>query len=246
MLAVSTESAYPKGISQSFLNKQIVIGQHQLSYQVDRSKEGTSETALLSRFSLEVYQAFMTGYVRRINDATLGVTIGGVRIGSARYTRLAQINLKSRIITFSRYAIENVPERGRRYLVIHELAHVKEPSHNKKFWQMVERHEPNYKQVGRELELAFKRNVKEEQIAQRKIKVHNPLSGRLEEPKLLLTPGLFSVDATPLLDMSPDSAAEDDQDDFLCNEDEFSEWGDSGSGIIHGGSELDIAAANLT
>ena len=76
--------------------------------------------------STEAYQSFMIGYVRRINAATLNVAIGGVRIGSAKYSRLAQINLKTRIITFSRYAIENVAERGRRYLVIHELAHVKE------------------------------------------------------------------------------------------------------------------------
>ena len=107
----------------------------------------------------EIYQAFMEGYVRRINDATLRVPIGGVRIGSAKYSRLAQINLRSHIITFSRYAIENVPERGRRYLVIHELSHVKEASHNKIFWQIVAEHEPRYKEIGRELDQAFKRNV---------------------------------------------------------------------------------------
>jgi hypothetical protein len=106
------------------------------------------------------YQAFMAGYVRRINEATLNVTIGGVRIGSAKYSRLAQINLQSRIITFSRYAIENVPERGRRYLVIHELAHVKEPSHNQRFWQIVGRYEPDYKRINREIQRAFSQNVR--------------------------------------------------------------------------------------
>jgi hypothetical protein len=109
--------------------------------------------------TLEMYQSFMAGYVRRINEATLRVAFGGIRIGSAKYSRLAQINLKTRIITFSRYAIENVPARGRRYLVIHELAHVKESSHNKPFWELVERFEPNYRQIGKSLELAFKRNV---------------------------------------------------------------------------------------
>lgn len=102
----------------------------------------------------------MIGYVKRINDSTLRVPIGGVRIGSAKYSRLAQINLHTHIITFSKYAIENVPERGRRYLVIHELAHVKEPSHNKHFWGLVAEHEPNYKQVGKELDRAFHENVK--------------------------------------------------------------------------------------
>jgi hypothetical protein len=117
----------------------------------------------LDRATFEMYQAFMAGYVRRINQATFKVAIGGVRIGHAKYSRLAQINLKSRIITFSRYAIENVPERGRRYLVLHELAHVKESSHNNRFWSYVGQFEPDYRKIGQNLENAFKRNVTDSQ-----------------------------------------------------------------------------------
>jgi hypothetical protein len=128
---------------------------------------GTKEAYLknheaLDRATIELYQSFMAGYVRRINDATFRVAIGGIRVGSAKYSRLAQINLKTRIMTFSRYAIENVPERGRRYLVLHELAHIKEASHNRRFWQLVANFEPDYKQISRDLELAFKENVKED------------------------------------------------------------------------------------
>lgn len=119
----------------------------------------------------------MAGYVKRINDATLRVPIGGIRIGSAKYSRLAQINLRTHIITFSRYAIENVPERGRRYLVIHELAHVKEANHNKKFWGLVSDHEPRYKEIGKELDSAFKKNVIAEQ---RQLK----RKGLIYQPKL--------------------------------------------------------------
>jgi len=131
----------------------------------------------LDRATLEMYQSFMAGYVRRINESTFKVAIGGVRIGSAKYSRLAQINLKSRILTFSRYAIENVPERGRRYLVLHELAHVKEASHNRRFWQLVANYEPDYKQIGRSLELAFKQNVKEEIHSKKVKKFHNLFAG---------------------------------------------------------------------
>ncbi len=214
-----------------------------MSYQAAASSGKSSKFDTPDRFSLEVYQAFMTGYVNRINEATMGVTIGGVRIGSAKYSRLAQINLKSRIITFSRYAIENVPERGRRYLVIHELAHVKEPSHNKHFWQIVERFEPNYKAVGRSLELAFKRNVTEDQFHSRNIKLENPLSGRLEEPKLLFMPQAAAVNLYDQnqLDEFDDR---DELNDFLCNEGEFGDWTDAGSGIMHGGSELSLSSLN--
>lgn len=128
------------------------------------------------------YLTFMTEYVRQVNEDTLRVTIGGVRIGSAKYSRLAQINLHTRIITFSRYAIENVPERGRRYLVLHELAHVKEPTHNKRFWNIVAQFEPDYKRVGSELEKAFHANVLEEMRRQK--------SGNKATPPLIWTPRL--------------------------------------------------------
>ena len=202
--------------------------------------------------SNEVYQAFMVGYVRRINEATLNVQIGGIRIGSAKYSRLAQINLKSRIITFSRYAIENVPERGRRYLVIHELAHVKEPSHNSRFWEIVARHEPNYKQIGRALELAFKRNVKEDQLQLSRVKLPNPLSGRLEMPKLLLNARVSGFqesslhsDGYPLVqtDFNPPV---DENDSYECTEDEFGSWTSGDHGIVHGGSEVMAGAETLT
>ncbi|MBX9692844.1 MAG: M48 family metallopeptidase [Cyanobacteria bacterium] len=147
------------------------------------------------RDTFEMYQAFMDGYVRRINQSTFNVTFGGIRIGSAKYSRLAQINLKSRIITFSRYAIENVPERGRRYLVLHELAHVLEPSHNGRFWQLVGRYEANYKQISKQLDLAFKRNVREEQLNRSSLQLPNPITGNLERPKLLL--------ANPLMNHKP-------------------------------------------
>jgi hypothetical protein len=187
---------------------------------------------------LEMYQAFMVGYVRRLNEATFNVTIGGVRIGTAKYTRLAQINLKTRIITFSRFAVENVPERGRRYLVLHELAHVKEASHNRQFWQHVERFEPNYRQVGRSLELAFQRNVKEDKHSHHQT---NPATGKLEIPKLILS-NPFPAYRQPeqeadgeFFDAHP---PDNETDMFECLQDEFSMWDDSAEGTIYGGSDI--------
>lgn len=131
---------------------------------LDKSRRKAKSTASgseaeLPRSTLELYLSFMQAYVKRINEASFNVTIGGVRIGSAKYSRLAQINLETRIITFSRFAIENVPERGRRYLVLHELAHVHEAGHNKHFWNLVGRYEPDFKTIGLQLDRAFKSNV---------------------------------------------------------------------------------------
>ena len=128
------------------------------------------EDGSLTKETAKLYKSFMQSYVTRINDASFRVPIAGIRIGSAKYSRLAQINLKTRIITFSRFAIENVPERGRRYLVLHELAHVLEASHNKIFWQLVEKFEPDYKEIGLSLDSAFKKNVQSHEKIVRSLK----------------------------------------------------------------------------
>lgn len=193
----------------------------------------------------------MAGYVRRINEATLNVTIGGVRIGSAKYTRLAQINLKSRIITFSRHAIENVPERGRRYLVLHELSHVLEASHNRKFWSHVERYEPEYQKIGKELDRAFKLNVRADMQTRA---AEDLLSGKTRQEKLeqlkgIATPRLMGgllQGKQKVLDIAGESVlitgkaalsqfeADEDNDSYICMEDEFGMYDDGG--IISGGS----------
>ena len=84
-------------------------------------------------------------YVRGLNDETLRAPLQGVRIGSARRSRLAQANTRTGVLTFSRYAIDGMPERALRYLVLHELAHLFEANHSPRFWALVARHEPDYK-----------------------------------------------------------------------------------------------------
>lgn len=216
-----------------------------------RSNSVAGESVNSQRALNEMYQHFMAGYVRRINEATLNVTIGGVRIGSAKYTRLAQINLKSRIITFSRHAIENVPERGRRYLVLHELSHVLEASHNKKFWAYVERYEPEYQKIGKELDRAFKRNVRADIET---LAAEQQLSGKTRQEKLEQLKGLamprlmggLASGKDRVLDVNNESVlitghaalaqyeADDDDESYICMEDEFGMYDDGG--IVSGGS----------
>lgn len=228
-------------------------GKDSRTFGMSKSKSsGSAESVNSQRALNEMYQHFMAGYVRRINEATLNVTIGGVRIGSAKYTRLAQINLKSRIITFSRHAIENVPERGRRYLVLHELAHVLEASHNKKFWSHVERHEPSYQQIGKELDRAFKQNVRAD-IETRAVEEN--ITGKTAQEKLEQLQGLaiprlmggYAKGKDQILDVNSESllitgaaaikvfeAEEDDDESFVCMEDEFEMY--EGGGSMSGGS----------
>jgi predicted metal-dependent hydrolase len=84
-------------------------------------------------------------YVRQLNEETLQAPLKAVRIGSARRSRLAQANVQTGVLTFSRYAIDGMPLRALRYLVLHELAHLFEANHSSRFWALVARHEPDYK-----------------------------------------------------------------------------------------------------
>lgn len=184
-------------------------------------------------YALEVCRSFMVGYVRRINDATLRVPVKDVRIGTAKYSRLAQINLDTGIITFSRFAVENVPERGRRYLVLHELAHVKQKNHNQQFWGLVGDHEPDYKRIRKELEQAFIANVKAELARSRKKGAQSPLLPlirTLEDSKPLAEP------ASLLRIPSKDPGLVYPQDSgIIAGEDDW--WDGLQSGVVCGGSD---------
>ncbi len=83
--------------------------------------------------------------VERVNQETFDVPINGVKLGNARYSRLAQVNVKTKNLTFSRFAVAGMPEKALRYLVVHELAHLLVPNHSPAFWQQVALHVPDFR-----------------------------------------------------------------------------------------------------
>lgn len=84
-------------------------------------------------------------WVYQLNQQTLRVPLQGVRMGHSKHTHLAQMNLQSQVMTVSKYCLRNVPESALRYLIIHELAHLKVPNHSKPFWDEVRRFVPDVK-----------------------------------------------------------------------------------------------------
>jgi hypothetical protein len=82
-------------------------------------------------------------WVVDLNRKTLQVSLKAVRIGHSRYTRLAQMNLKNRVMTVSRYCVDRVPESALAYLALHELAHLQVPNHSRTFWEVLRPFVPN-------------------------------------------------------------------------------------------------------
>ena len=62
-------------------------------------------------------------------------------------TRWGVCNVKTKTITLNLELIK----MSEKYLIIHELCHLKHPNHSKDFWNMVSKHEPLYKKIRKEM-----------------------------------------------------------------------------------------------
>jgi len=87
-------------------------------------------------------------YVYALNKQTFSFLIKDVQLkyfkskfGHCTFDNIIAINL----------ILLNYPRKYLEYVVIHELAHVKEKNHSEKFWELVEKYVPNYKILRREM-----------------------------------------------------------------------------------------------
>lgn len=78
--------------------------------------------------------------------------------GKFVFNRVAIKNNKTRWGSCSRkrnlnfnYQIISLPEQSARYLVVHELCHLKEMNHSRRFWNLVEEYVPDYRRLSKEL-----------------------------------------------------------------------------------------------
>ena len=78
----------------------------------------------------------------------MGVTYSGIKINFAA-TRFGScngtngLNFSARVMQYSPRAID--------YVIVHELAHTKEHNHSPRFWAMVARYMPDYREAEKEL-----------------------------------------------------------------------------------------------
>ncbi len=90
----------------------------------------------------EIIEKNVNGLVK-----TTGLQPNKVRIRDIKYawgscSKDRNITLNYKLISYSEDAI--------RYVIIHELCHIKHMNHSKEFWGLLEKYMPNYKEVKKE------------------------------------------------------------------------------------------------
>ena len=134
----------PKGMSKykidfyvskhkSWINKHV----HRLSER-DKLEELSCEDVACLRNSAREYFNEKTAHFAKI----MGLKYGRITITSAR-KRFGSCSSKGNIC-FS-YRLMLYPEEAREYVIVHELAHLLEFNHSKKFYGIIEKYMPDYK-----------------------------------------------------------------------------------------------------
>ncbi len=89
--------------------------------------------------------------VDSVNNRYFGLRLAGVRISRDGRSRWGSCNTRTKIININ-FRLLFAPEAILDYVIIHELSHLKEQRHNKRFWGIVGTADPLSKEHARWLE----------------------------------------------------------------------------------------------
>ena len=131
-----------KSFIDSFINKH----SSWIAKSIEKERIRESRTDGLTEYDIKkikeearVYFEDKTKYFSEI----MGLKYSRIKITSAK-TRFGSCNTKGNI-SYS-YRLMLYPEVAREYVVVHELAHLKEMNHSKAFYDIVEHYMPDYKE----------------------------------------------------------------------------------------------------
>lgn len=137
--------AYKQTVIQT-LQQRLEHSLQKQTAQLNKQQALLETTAPNNTLNIQTLDALVT-YVFTLNNETFQQPLRAVKIGRAKYSHLAQINIRTGVMTVSKYSLgANIPANAFRYLILHELAHFLEANHSPRFWQHVARFCPDYKQ----------------------------------------------------------------------------------------------------
>lgn len=110
-----------------------------------KGEEKKRETHLLVRKAItRASSEHLKNHVQGLNGRHFDFKLNGISIRD-QSSRWASCSRRSRKISLN-FRILLAPPEIMDYIIIHELAHLKEPNHSKNFWRLVESAVPDYKE----------------------------------------------------------------------------------------------------
>lgn len=110
---------------------------------LEKEKQKQSKQALYTK---EEFKQIVTSNAKElINETGLipnKITIKEIKYSWGSCSSKKNITINLELIKYSQKAI--------RYVILHELCHIKHMNHSKEFWKLVEKYMPEYKEIQKE------------------------------------------------------------------------------------------------
>lgn len=136
----------PRGVSKRVIEKMLAEKrdwiEKSLIKQKERAEKKKSYTADDISFLRQRASKIIPKKVEYYSEI-IGVKANGVKITSAK-TRFGSCSGKNSL-NFSLY-LADYPDEAIDYVVVHELCHIIEHNHSKRFWKTVEKYLPDYRE----------------------------------------------------------------------------------------------------
>lgn len=135
----------------------IGIAKKEIKSIIDKHREWIEKAIVRAKQKRDKYESFDEAQIKLLKKqartyftalceryaALMGLSYNRITITSAK-TRFGSCS-SNKNISFS-YFLMLYPERAREYVVVHELAHLREMNHSARFYAIIEKYMPDYKE----------------------------------------------------------------------------------------------------
>ena len=134
----------PKGISKKAIEKFVSDHTDWIKFQIEKLKalpslpQGDDDINVLKLKTKEIIAQRIDVYSKLMNLKPERVSISSAKKRFGSCSSKGNLNFSFRLALYPVEAID--------YVIVHELAHLKEMNHSKRFWKIVEKYLPDYKE----------------------------------------------------------------------------------------------------
>lgn len=136
----------PIGISERYINELVIKHKRWIERKIEAQNKMTDIEGKLTPSDISALKREARKYLTALTERyaeLMGIEYGKIRITSAR-GRFGSCSPQKNI-SYS-YRLMLYPEAAREYVVVHELAHIREMNHSGAFYAIIEAVLPDYKQ----------------------------------------------------------------------------------------------------